>query len=184
MTVAIALAHEGGVTIGSDRASCAGSYLIRRDQPKWFVSKNGLSVASSGVAAMQHIIESEATSLLFAENSAGRFCEELRSYLRDEQRWEPTKPQRGSAPEWEAWLLITDGERVWETDNTLYPSLAERGEPAVIGSGYEFALGAMHAARSRKHPWQVVTSGLSAAIRYDVHCGGEPWVKTITKAAP
>ncbi len=183
MTIAIALAHENGVTIGSDRFSCAGNYVLLRDNPKWFVSKNGLSVASSGAAEIQQILASESASSLFAEDSAYRFCEKLRAYLCDVERWEPARSESGSTPTWEIWLLITDGERVWEVSNTLYPLLAEPGSPAAIGCGYEFAMGAMYSPALSALPYIRVLWGLRAAIHYDIHCGGEPWIKTIKKAA-
>lgn len=179
MTVIIALSHEKGVTIGSDSLSCQGNVIGLRDKRKWIPLGDGFWVASSGMADIGESLRLVAVGC-DKPFDPFVFCSGLRERLRDVEHWETLKPEGGGAPEWGTSLLMTDGERVWATSNTLYPYLVEPGELLADGSGWAFAQGAMRlAALSSLSPGRVVLEGIRAAIHFDTHCGGEPWVETI-----
>ena len=194
MTIIIALAHEDGVTIGSDRFACNGNFVVQRNKQKWLELPGGFWVASSGAADIREILQAvnsdpESDCNLEVDRDPYKFCFELRKRLRDAEHWCGTTEQDGGPVQWGASLLMTDGERVWETTHTLYPILVDPGQPSADGSGWSFALGAMHAAglqfrghmKTSTYALKVVETGLAAAIHYDTQSGGEPWVETITK---
>ena len=196
MTIIIALAHEDGVTIGSDRFSCHGNIIVQRNKVKWLELEDGFWVASSGVADIREILltissDPESDCNLLLDCSPFVFCSELRKRLRDVEHWSGKNDEHGGPAEWNVSLLMTDGESVWETTNTLYPILVDQGEPISDGSGWAFALGAMYAERrhqvSGQHmlgmarAYSIVSLGIEAAIYYDLQCGGEPWIELVTK---
>ena len=184
MTIIIALAHEQGVTIGSDRIACHGNFVAEREKQKWIHLKRGFWVASSGTADIREILVSVGAEIE-APIHPFVLCGALRLRLREVERWSSFEPDGGGAPNWGVSLLMTDGESVWETSDSLYPVLAEPREPVTDGAGWAFAQGAMHLAMaSALSPELIVREGLRAAIYCNTLCGGEPWVATITKEKP
>jgi hypothetical protein len=179
MTIIIALAHEDGVTLGADRLTCAGQFRLFRNKQKWIVNTKGLALATSGAAEIQTILEQHFID--GGETDPYVFCSMLRAFLWGEVRWEPDTSIKSDPPCWPVWLLLTDGEKIWEAGNTLYPFPTDPGDPAAIGGGFEFAMGAMHAVRYQPDPKDIVAAGLKAAIHYYTGCGGAPWIQTITK---
>jgi ATP-dependent protease HslVU (ClpYQ) peptidase subunit len=191
MTIIIALAHEDGVTIGSDSFGFCGDTLIYRNEMKWAINQGeqyGLSVAIAGDADIWHVVRELAVEF----NDPWAYCEELRRRFRKEG-WEP-QSHEGSMPTWNLNMILTNGELVWDVGGAIYPSEMDFGAPSAIGTGQEYALGAMNATQYalKQHVLRhikkgtdasmvVVTDGLAAAIHYDTKCGGAPWIQTITK---
>lgn len=186
MTIIIALAHDEGVTLGSDQLWTAGQDMLKQDQVKWTLNPHGLSVGLSGSPYM-----AEAIGALGANwDDPLAFCDMLRDYFRQDDRWLPEIRKEGSPPTWDLNLILSDGRDVWEVGAVLYPLKYDLGNPVAMGSGYQYALGAMYVRQKivfvgheKTVTWGtlIVESGLAAAIHYDTSCGGDPWVATITK---
>jgi ATP-dependent protease HslVU (ClpYQ) peptidase subunit len=190
VTIIIALAHKEGVTIGSDSLWVAGQDMLKQDQMKWTMRDDGLSMGLSG----NPFLAEEMGKLSVGFWDPIEFCDMLRGYFRTEDRWPPEIGKEGNLPTWDLNLILTDGLDVWEVGASLYPLTHERGVPVAMGSGYQYALGAMYVdylyqkscghgvGMARAH--SIVTHGVEAAIHHDTKCGGEPWVETVTKKAP
>lgn len=185
MTIIIALAHEDGVTVGCDQLATIGDDLFKDDQKKWSVNGKFLSVGFSGSPYLNDWM----SELAVGYTDPLLFCDMLRNHFRADNYWPPEVGKEGQLPMWDLNLLLTNGRRVWEAGKALYPIEHSVGIPAAVGSGYSFALGAMHAIKRdlEHHPRLnsvtdaqlyevVVLEGLLAAIHYDTKCGGEPWV--------
>lgn len=189
MTIIIALAHEEGVTIGCDGFRTAGDDMILHDAMKWTINSEGLSVGLSGSPYLAEWVG----ELGFESGNADAylFCDMLRKYFREDDRW-PPEVKDGTMPYWDLNLLVTDKQKVWEIGGTLYPMEIPAGQPAAVGAGYKYALGAMHATQQalkqqvlshipkQEHPLIVVMDGLEAAVHYDIKCGGDLFVETLS----
>jgi 20S proteasome alpha/beta subunit len=184
MTIIIALAHEDGVTIGSDQMASESGEMFSTVTPKWFQNSSGLWIGVSGALESIQILKS------IDEAHPPRYCEEFRNRLRDVEHWGASQ-EEGQMPWWDLNLLLTDGLRVWFATTSLYPMEIDKAEIGVAGSGHKYARGAMHTELQYQlsknlglgmaRAFSVVTSGVEAAIHYDNNCGGKPWVETITK---
>ena len=174
MTIVLALQHEKGVTIGCDRRFTASDDLIHDKAIKWHVNEYpGLSVGISGSPFVFDTIG----RLALTSSDPFKFCEDLRSYFRDQQ-WSPPTKEHGLPPRWDLNLLLTDRHSIWEVGGTMYPMLIPNGEIGAIGSGYQVALGAMYALRDCL-PEDRVARSIETTCRFNAGCGGNPWIRTL-----
>ena len=156
----------------------SGGEVFSYEFRKWFQNKSELWIGLSGAWEAKGILES------INRIKPWEHCGELRDTLREVEHWHPNQ-QDGEIPWWDINLLLSDGFAVWEATGALLPIQIDHGEFSAIGSGHKFGLGAMcEAATHILSPETIVLKGLEAAMHYDPNCGGVPWVKTITKAAP
>jgi ATP-dependent protease HslVU (ClpYQ) peptidase subunit len=184
VTIIIALQHEEGVTVGCDGLRTGGDDMVLHDAMKWTINSEGLSVGLSGSPYLGDKIDSLVEGL-----TVHQFCDRLRNYFRCDDRW-PPEIKDGIMPWWDLNLLVTDKQKVWEIAGTLYPMEIPPGQPAAVGAGYKYALGAMLSRMScrlgkaelRGAAWgtAVVTEGLEAACHYDIKCGGDLRVETLS----
>jgi len=176
MTIIIALAHEEGVTIGSDRLWVAGGDALKCDEPKWTINEGGLSVGLSGSPYLAEEIGEAGAN----RKNPSVLCSILRDRLREVEHWPGEVLSGGRPPAWDLNLILTDGADVWEVGASLFPMSYPREQPVAVGSGYQYALGAMLECKPLL-PKEIVWAGLCAAINYDTCCGGEPWVETLKR---
>jgi len=193
MTIIVALSHEEGVTVGSDSLLVMGQDVLCTGASKWTINGEGLSVGVSGSPYFMETIG----ELAATEKTACGFCSVLRNYFRCDERWLPTRSSgEGRPPIWDLNLLLTDGKGVWEVGSSLYPLRHEFGAFIAMGSGYQYAMGAMYAMHQaltlatqrglsriprEKHPEIIVEDGLVAAMRYDTCCGGRIFMDRISR---
>lgn len=187
MTIIIALAHEEGVTIGCDGLRTAGGDMVLHDAMKWTINSEGLSMGLSGSPYIAEMVGALAGAGPHMDPDF--FCDTLRTLFHTDSRW-PPEVKDGIMPWWDLNLLVTDKQRVWEVGGTLYPLEIPQGQPAAVGAGYKYALGAMlsrmncRRGRNEAHgaAWAtaVVNEGLEAAVHYDRNCGGDLFVETLT----
>lgn len=182
MSVIVAVSHGAGVTIGCDGRTTLGDSNIFSDKAlKWLGIDGALSVGVSGSAYTHRMIE----SLLSVHKTAIAFCEGLRARLREEG-WEPTKNEHGLAPTWDINMILVMGPFVWDVGGALYPMAVEQGTPAVTGSGYQYAMGALRMVKAlgekdTDHWEDVISKSIRVAVKFDARCGGLPWVHTLRR---
>lgn len=188
MTIIIALPHKEGVTVGCDGQRTAGDDMVLHDAMKWTVNPQGLHVGLSGSPYVE-----ERVGLFAADTDKPHvFCDRLRSFFLADGRW-PPEVKDGLMPWWDLSLLVTDGRQLWEVGGALYPMEITHDQPAAVGAGYKYALGAMYAAQYEVGAQEIpsgvsetviyesiVERGLEAACHYDRNCGGDLWVETLT----
>ena len=173
MSVVIAVAHEKGVTIGSDGRVILDSDILTDYQHKW--SRSGdLWIGTSGFPD----VAPDLGRLAEAHPEPSKLCAAFRAWLREEG-WAPSG-EDGRPPRWNLNLLLTDGVRLWEVSGALYPAEVALHRLAGIGSGYQYALGAWTALDRPKYSVrQRVVAAIEAAIAHDAHCGGVVFVEKV-----
>ena len=91
------------------------------------------------------------------------------------------KPASGNVPEIPEFdMLVARGPYLWWIGTDFTGDSIRPGLPAAIGSGADFAFGAMMVMQELgKKPEVVLRAGLRAAMKFSTSCGGEEWIHSI-----
>lgn len=178
MTIACVLVHNREVWLGSDRQTTLGNREKAYGPPKWVLAGDrSAAVACAGQGLAGNLIRENAGEI-FKSASTREVWQAVTACFK-KHGWEP-HVEGDNPPAWDVDLLYAtrdscifhiarNGNTRWVTDSFY-----------ATGSGDPYALGAFHAlqptdadARTR------VLAAVTAACRYDLNSGGEPWVEQL-----
>jgi len=169
MTVVCALSGGGETWIGSDtQAGSDGTRLLSVE--KWAV-RGEWAVGHAGNLRMTNLLREHADTVLADLDGPHEFTLRARRLMEDDGFNSDTE----EGPKiWGQQFVLAHPRGVWSICTGLSVIEIPAGELWADGSGRAFALGAGHViedsaeARGR--------GALSAAILYDVGCGGDMWM--------
>lgn len=189
MTIVCAQRCGDETWIGSDSRMVANFMLYPQPVQKWFLVDDWW-VGFSGSYRMADLLRYRAPSLANLV-SAFAVTNALRALTVDDG-WKPIEEGSRDGPTRMDinCILVSPGLDVYEfgTAGVVCPA---GDEFTAMGSGYEYALGAAEAlSRIRSEngsgfigPEIRMRAAIAAACKYDLGCGGEPFVKRLTRGA-
>lgn len=178
MTIACALIHDGETWLGSDRQTTLGDRERALGAPKWCIrSDRGAAAVTSGQGAYGAILRRHAEWLLKLD--VNEFWVAFTNDIKASGHG--PKINEDGVAEYAMDVLCVHPGYIWHISGVGCIRLV--GEPYYAsGSGDPYALGAFLALRSYDLGLtgeNIVQSAVEAAIRYDIRCGGEPWVEKL-----
>lgn len=182
MTIACVLVHNREVWLGSDRqVTFTGRGEKTSGPPKWTVSNDRQqALACSGAKLAGDLIRENAEDLFKSTQQGGArsLWRALGAVFR-QHGWEPYADKE-DPPSWDLDLLYV-------VRSGMIMHVSRNGSIRVVpdpfyatGSGDAYALGAFHGLQPTDADAQTrVLAAVTAACRYDLGCGGEPWVEQL-----
>lgn len=174
MTVIAALHQDGETWIGSDRAWVSGERPSPCDLAKW-ASLDGRWLACSGNGATLSTLLHDPERFIGADafDTAAKVLEFFKT---SGYRGEPS--EGGGALGFGNAFIFADASGVWDIDSACCVVPINHGELWARGSGVDYALGVGHDRRG-DHSKDRVRRSIEAACRWDIYCGGRPFVRRL-----
>lgn len=173
MSIVCALKTETGVWIGSDTAANFSGIREICGQKMKCCGKYWIGVA--GQLRALNLVESAADAISRCDTFIA-VVNQLEALVAEVDKWKPAG-QDGEPKRYELEFLITDGARLMTVGGSF--GYIDCDMVAVIGSGSACAFGAYYGMTyvdaSLVSAEIKIGAMIGAAIRYDTHCGGEPW---------
>ena len=174
MTTLVAVHTPGkGVVFGSDTQYTRGNSKTHSPHGKWVISPDGRwAVGCSGTLRTMNIIKAESEIIFDKLHDPFDFAQRLQSVL-DEYKFslkaKMDDEELSRHPSFDCGLLLVSAHGIWEIGYDF--AILQHESVAAAGSGSDFALGALHATKT-KRPKDRVTAGLLAAVTLDTYSGG------------
>ena len=180
MSVICAIRNKNGTWIASNTTAVLESGRNVDGGPLWHCA-NGWAVGQTGDARTGSIIEFNKEDLFTDLAEGFDFTERLRRLL-EKHGYSGRIDSDSSAPCYGSSYLLTNGEKLWDIDVSLDITEYSAGAMAARGSGAPYALGVGSALKGEK-PKLILEMAVQAAMKYDVVCGGEVWIKRVAKSS-
>lgn len=170
MTIICAFHKPGvGTWIGSDTQETENGISFFLLHSKWARSQRW-AAGSCGWAICGNVLRSQADYLLDNDVTPETFRERLRNSLTAAS---VCPQEKAMMPDYEIGILLAGPDGVYDFDNHL--QYTKRVGFVAKGSGELLAYGAAHVLQQRDiDPVELLFRSMSAAIRYDIQCGGKP----------
>lgn len=163
MTCIVAIAHEGNVYMGGERAASDGKYIEEMEEPK-ICTRNGYLFGYAGnIGVGQYVIN----NFKFPDTSTPQ---EMHTIFLPALKALFHKADMLFKEEDEVEFLIAKNGRVYGYHGSDHQLVSYR--ETSIGSGGGVAIGSLYTTRSWKSQEKRIHTAISAAIEYTVSCTG------------
>lgn len=178
MTIAVGILGKGGAVLGADQ-------MVTQGSQKYYSSKiyvrpeQGIAFTLAGYLAWVTVVDDALKELGDRQISVSSLSQTLHKKA-VERGWEKFETKGGPAA-YHVDLMLTDGHCIAELESGTDAGLSRR--EVVIGSGRDFALGALWASKD-KDPKRRALFALKAAVALNPYCGGDldvMWIRADKK---
>ncbi len=191
MSIVVAVQKDGLIALASDSLSVFGSH--REDQTNIINNQKIVSVGSSYLGytgwglygnILSHYLKKQKTPpRLTDEHAIFSFFLKFMKDLRDRYNLvnDQANSEKDPFADLDSCFIIANRSGIYGVSSNL--SVCQYRTFHAIGSGCDYAFGALHATYDQELPVEAIARcAVEAAIRFDSDCGGEVVLKTVQAA--